>query len=130
MDKRTIALSLLWQVILLRVFLHHPPGVIFWHQRPHGSRSALDPLPGNAIGIAVEEHGNDLFGQPAVEIRAVHAVLFLNAVRVGIGSDREAVGAVITLSPPAVQDAEVQAPVTARLLAARPGSFEGATGIV
>ena len=70
------------------------------------------------------------FGQRLVKIRAVHAVLFLDVVRVRIVADGEAVGAVVAFAPPAVQDAQVQAAVAAGLHAAGAGGFERTARIV
>ena len=91
---------------------------------------ALEPFARDALRVAVEEQGHDLFGEGLVKVRAVHAVLFLDVGGMRIAADGEAVGAVVAFAPPAVQDAEVQAAVATGLHAAGAGGFERAARVV
>ncbi len=106
---------LLRQIVLLRVFLHHPAGVELRDDGGEGPADFLDPPAGNALLIALEVAGDDLLREHFVEVGAVEAVLFLHVVHVGVFADGEAVGAVVGLAPPTVEDAEVEAPVAGGL---------------
>ena len=78
----------------------------------------------------IVELRNDLLGQRLVKIGTIHAVLFLNVVRLRIRADGEAVRAVVAFAPPAVKDAEVEAAVATGFHAAGAGSFERTPRIV
>src|SRR5438093_4872497 len=114
------------EVILRGVFLHHAPGVEARDQRRHRPAHPGDPLARNAAAVALPELRDHLFVQHGEQVLAVAAVLLLDRLGVRVGSDGEAVGAVVALAPPAVEDAQVEAAVAADFLAARAAGFQRA----
>src|ERR1043166_1817973 len=103
-------------VILLRVLLHHAPGVVLRHERHHCAADALNPFARHTVRVAIKELGNDFLGQRAVEIRGVLFVLLFDGTRMRVLANREAIRAVVSLTPPAVENAQVQAAVRAAFL--------------
>ena len=100
------------------------------HERGHGVADHLEPLARNALIVAVEEGGDDLFHQRLIDVGAVLAILFLDVVGMRVVANGEAVLAVEAFAPPAVEDAEVQAAVAAGLHAAGAAGFERAPRII
>ena len=129
-SRRLLQVCSLCQIILPRVFLDHAVGGELRHERDHRAADALNPLARDALFVAVEKHRNDLFGKRLVKIGAVHAVLFLDIIRVGIAADGKPVGAVVAFAPPAVEDAEIQTAIAAGLHAAGAGGFQRAARVV
>src|ERR1043166_5041571 len=118
------------QVVFLGVLLHHPPGVELRDQGDHGAADHPDPISRKPVGIAVVKERDHYFGKGPVKILAVAAILFLDGVGMGILADGEAVGAVVAFPPPAIENAQVQATMTAGFLAAGAGGFEGPARVV
>jgi len=121
---------LLRQVILLGVFLHHSPGAESRHEGDHRAADFLDPFARNPQVVPIKEAGNNIPGQHFVEVRTVAAVLLFNGLGMRIVTDGEAVGAIVALAPPAVENAEVEATVRATFHSAGAGGFERTTRIV
>ena len=118
------------QIIFPGVFLDHAIGGELRHECDHCAADALNPLARNALFVAVEEHRNDLLGERPVKIGAVHAVLLLDIIRVGIAADGKTVGAVVAFAPPAVENAKIQAAIAAGLHAAGAGRFQRTARVV
>src|SRR5213082_1931858 len=108
----------LGSVVAGRVFLDHAPGVELGHQGDHGAANFLNPTTWNAVVVALEEAGNHFLGEHFVEIFAIDAILFFNRVGMRIGADSEAVGAIVSFAPPAIENAQVQTAVAAGFLSA------------
>src|ERR1035438_5545978 len=117
-------------IILLRIFLDHAVGGELRDERDHGAADALDPFARDALRVPLEAHRHDLLGESLVKVRAVHAVLLLDVVGMRILADGEAVGAVVAFAPPAVEDAQVHATVTAGFHAAGAGGLERTARVV
>src|SRR5882762_740518 len=66
------------QVILLRVFLNHPPRVVLRHEGGHCAANFFNPRARNALRVAVEEARDYFLGEGLIEFGAVTAVLLLN----------------------------------------------------
>src|SRR5207249_936577 len=122
---RLFALGRLFrQIVLLGVLAHHAHGGELGHEGDHGPADPLDPLPREALLVALVKKRNDLVGQGFVKAGAVLAVLLLDRVGMRIFADRKTVGAVVALPPPAVEDAEVEAAMSAGFHAAGAGGLQ------
>jgi len=109
----------------LGVFLDHAAHTELRCQRAHGLFHAGDPVTGQAVGgaLVVVKRDNLVF-QGVVEAEGVAAVLLVGVVEVGIVTDSPAVAPVVTLPPPAVQNAQIKAAMAGGFHAARAGSLE------
>src|SRR6266851_4483802 len=113
-------------IVLLRILAHHAHGGELGRKGDHRAADALNPLARDALRVALEKEGDDLLGQDFVEVGTIGAVLDFDGIGVGIFADGEAVGAIVTFAPPAVEDAEIEAAVAAGFHAAGARGFEGA----
>src|SRR5881398_292677 len=55
-----------FQIVLLRILLHHPSRGELRHERYHGMANTLNPLARDALRIAVEELRNDFVGEDLI----------------------------------------------------------------
>src|SRR5260370_18619644 len=83
-------------IILLSILAHHSHRSELGHKGDHRAADALKPLARDALGVALEEEGDDLLGQDFVEVGTAGAVLDFDRVGGGIFSDGEPVAAVVT----------------------------------
>src|SRR5207237_8426989 len=63
-------------------------------------------------------------GRHLRQVRAIQPVRSLDPISVSTLADGEAIGAIVALAPPAIEDAQVEAPMAARLHAAGARSFQ------
>ncbi len=90
----------------------------------------LDPLARQTIAISIVVRWNDRLFQGLIE--AVRIPLVGDSI-VGVAcalTYREAIGAVVRLSPPSIEDAAVETTVEDRLLTARSRGFQWASWVV
>src|SRR6267142_6085687 len=93
-------------------------------ERADAVHHPLDPVPWQAVHIAVVVHRHDLLFEDLVEKLSVAAVGD-GVIDVTLPvADGKAIGAVVRLCPPAVEDREVEAAVKHRFLATSAGSLQ------
>src|SRR5512134_1901656 len=91
------------QVILLDVFSNHALSGELRHEGDHRMSAFLDPSSRNALLVSVEEIRDHLFGERLEKFGAVRSILLLDRIRVRIFANTEAILAVISFAPPAVE---------------------------
>ena len=117
-------------VCLAGVVHHHSVGTKSPGQGADAAHHHLDPLPWEPVPVSIVVGGyNGLFQGLIQVIR----VAFVGDAVIGVTGpfpDRKSIGAVVSLSPPTVENAAVETSVEDRLLTARSRSLEWATRIV
>src|SRR3954447_24737754 len=111
----------------LDVLAHHAGGGEARGEGLEGSPHAFDPECWDPVGISVVEGRHHLGLEHAIEVRGGTRVGG-SVVWVHLAGECPAVGPVICLGPPAVEDAELQAAVHHRLHPARAAGLEWGTG--
>ena len=117
-------------VELARVVPHHARCGDEWSERAPVVLHLVDPLDRDAVGVAVVEQRNDLSLEQTEQARAFALIAATDVGVVVGGGDRPAVGPVVTLVPPAVEDAAVQHSVERSLHAARATRLERPARVV
>src|SRR5579884_1626774 len=113
-------------------------GVLFHHAAHAECRCAgtdrllhnAAPAMRNAFGVALEERGDDLLFEQAIQREAIGFSLGVLIVVLARFTDSPAIFAVVALGPPAIEDAATGLTVERRLLPAGAAGFVGADGII
>src|SRR6185369_3505555 len=105
----------LW-IDLAGVFLHHSVAVVLRRERLDRAFHHLYPLARNSVFIATVINGHDFRLQCAVQRFGIEGIDLRDVVGLVPVSNREAVRAVVTFQPPAIENREIQAAVDSNLL--------------
>jgi len=114
------------------ILLEHPVGIELGGQRLHGLLDRRQPFDRNTRGISVVKCRYHHVFQDIVQGLAVLRIGIGGGVLIAFqhGSDRPAVGAVVSLHPPAVGNAHIEDTVDHHLHPAGPAGLKWATGVV